>query len=78
MVAALADDSVHMYTPVMPKKKPEKESQPIERVVVQLWKDQADALFKEAVRRAEAEGTRRPNVSEIVREAVAAWLKGRK
>jgi hypothetical protein len=38
---------------------------------------QLQALRGEALRRAQAAGSIRPDVSELVREAVAAWLKTR-
>lgn len=39
---------------------------------------QLAAVFGEAVKRMGASGAGRPDASAVVREALAAWLKGRK
>jgi hypothetical protein len=57
----------------MPKKAAETETKR-ERVVVQLDADQVQQLVEEADRRRKASGARRLNLSELVREALAAWL----
>lgn len=48
------------------------------KVLVSIEPDQHEALKAEAMRRAAARGTLRPDASELVREALAAYLKRRK
>lgn len=48
------------------------------KVLVSIEPDQHEALKAEARRRSEARGTLRPDASELVREALGAWLKRRK
>jgi hypothetical protein len=45
------------------------------RVMFSIAPEQADALQIEAFRRAEARGSFKPDASEVVREALAAWMK---
>jgi hypothetical protein len=49
-----------------------------ERVVVQLERGQVQQLLDEAERRRKESGARRLNLSELVREAVSAWLAKRR
>ncbi len=46
-------------------------------VVVRLEPTQIAALKAEALRRANERGSMKPDASELVREALAAWLKRR-
>jgi hypothetical protein len=48
-----------------------------EPVLVQLEPSQRSALRREALKRAAAAGTARPDVSELVREAIDDWLRKR-
>jgi hypothetical protein len=48
------------------------------KVLISMEPDQHEALKAEALRRAAARGTLRPDASELVREAIAAWLAKRK
>lgn len=67
----------HGTVRAMPKKAAETKDPKRERVVVQLEPDQVEQLLEEAERRRKASGARRLNLSELVREAVAAWLRRR-
>ncbi len=49
----------------------------LQRLVVRLEPAQVQALKAEALKRAQAIGSMKPDASELVREAVAAWLKRR-
>jgi hypothetical protein len=44
---------------------------------VRLRKDQWEALRTEAFRRAQERGSGRPDASEVLREALDAWMKRR-
>lgn len=64
----------------MPKKTtPEKPKNPrakgLQPVGVRLEPAQIEALQAEALRRAKERGSMKPDASEIVREALAAWFK---
>jgi hypothetical protein len=47
----------------------------LEKVMFRLEPEQLDALRREALRRAADRGSMKPDASELVREAVDAWLK---
>lgn len=47
----------------------------MEKVTLRLEPAQMAQLRKEALRRAQDAGSLKPDVSELVREAVTAWLK---
>lgn len=63
------------------KTAPEKPVNPrakgLKPVVVRLEPSQIQALKAEALRRATARGSMKPDASELVREALTAWLKRR-
>lgn len=63
------------------KSAPEKPVNPrakgLKLVGIRLEPAQVEALKAEALRRATKHGSLRPDVSELVREALAAWLKRR-
>lgn len=44
------------------------------KITHMFTQEQADALRREAYRRAEEKGSRKPDESEIVREAVDLWI----
>ncbi len=60
---------------------PEKPRNPrakgLKPVVVRLEPAQVAALKAEALRRAKERGSMKPDASELVREALAAWLRKR-
>jgi hypothetical protein len=66
---------------IMAKRTPEKPMNPrakgLKPVVVRLEPVQITALKVEALRRAQKIGSIRPDVSELVREAIAKWMKRR-
>ena len=65
----------HMPKPTRPstRRKPPKKTQKLVPVVVRLLPAQAAALRKEAMRRMRERRQRRPDVSEVLRDAVSVW-----
>jgi hypothetical protein len=49
-----------------------------EKAMFRLEPGQLQALRREALRRAGERGSMKPDASELVREAVEAWLKAKK
>lgn len=45
------------------------------RVVFSIALDQLEALQAEAMRRAQQRGSLKPDASEVLREALTAWMK---
>lgn len=50
----------------------------LEKAMFRLEPEQLEALRREALRRAAERGSMKPDASEVVREAVAAWMKRRR
>ncbi len=67
-----------MSTPkkTAPLRKERSDAKGLMLVGVRLEPRQAQAIRAEAFRRAAARGSGKPDASEIVREALEAWLKG--
>jgi uncharacterized protein (UPF0548 family) len=59
-------------------RRPGRPSEGRERFIVSFDPKQLVELRREAFRRAAAEGSARPDVSALVREAVAGWIAKRK
>jgi hypothetical protein len=59
------------------KKKPSR-AKGLEKAMFRLEPGQLQALRREALRRAGERGSMKPDASELVREAVEAWLPRRK
>jgi hypothetical protein len=59
------------------KRRPGRPAEGRERFIVSFDPKQLVELRREAFRRATAAGSARPDVSAVVREAVAAWLERR-
>ncbi len=58
--------------------KPPSRAKGLEKAMFRLEPEQLEALRREALRRAGERGSMKPDASELVREAVADWLKRRR
>ncbi len=54
---------------------PKTKSKGLAKAMVRLEPEQLEALRREALRRAAERGSMKPDGSEIVREALAEWLR---
>lgn len=54
---------------------PKAKRPPLKRLMVRLTVEQVAALHAEALRRARERGSFKPDASELVREAVEAWMR---
>lgn len=71
-----------LHLPAMTgKKKPGNRPNPrkkgLEKVMFRLEPEQLQALRREAIKLAAKRGSMKPDASELVREALAAWLRRR-
>jgi len=57
-----------------PRRKPPKQPQKLVPLLARLQPAQLAALRKEATRRMRERGRRRPDVSEVLREALSIWM----
>lgn len=66
-----------MAKKTVPEKPVNPRAKGLKPVVVRLEPAQIQALKAEALRRATDRGSMKPDASELVREALAAWMKRR-